>query len=288
MVTLQVSANEVSAGVLTETHLQSAVEALAQDGFVVLANVVSPESIRVLREKMLDDVSRFMERDNAPFNWNKGNVQQDPPPFPPYLFRDVLLNDLAISVTQTVLGKGVKNDFYSGNTAVKSDQRQPVHTDSGQLFPNLKEATPPYSLVVNVPLVDFSPENGATEIWPGTHLDTSRVIGNDLKVTSEMLEKWREKTAPIQAEMKAGSILIRDVRLWHAGMPNYTDTPRPMIAMIHWIGWWNTGKLKFPQGTEDFFRKSNLHTCAEFVEGEIDYLHAPSAYEYTKETSSAA
>ena len=47
-----------------------------------------------------------------------GNVQQDPPPFPPYLFRDVLLNDMVIAVTTAVLGTPVKNTMYGGNTAM--------------------------------------------------------------------------------------------------------------------------------------------------------------------------
>src|SRR6185312_16908566 len=102
-----------------------------------------------------------------PYNWNKGNVQQDPPPFPPYLFRDVLVNDLVIQVTKAILGKGVKSVFYSGNTAMPSESRQPVHADSGHLWPNLEVAHPPYQLVVNVPVVYMDARNGSTEIWPG-------------------------------------------------------------------------------------------------------------------------
>jgi len=56
--------------------------------------------------------------------------------------------------------------------------------------------------------------------------------------------------------MKRGGILIRDLRLWHAGMPNQTEQPRPMIAMIHYARWMQTDPpLKFPKGTEAFFRR---------------------------------
>ena len=285
MQTIEVSAEEVKTGIMSPENLAEAVEAIESDGFVVLGGVISSESIITLRDKMREDLARFIARDDAPFNFNQGNIQQDPPPFPPFLFQDVLLNKMVIAVTRAVLGQGVKNDFYSGNTAIKSEQRQPVHADSGQLFANLVEGTPPYGLVVNVPLVDFSPQNGSTEIWAGTHKDTSVVMGQDIKVTPEMLEKWREKSQPFQPTIKAGSVLIRDIRLWHAGMPNRTDTPRTMIAMLHYIGWWKTGTLKFPKGTEAFFADSELHTCAQFVEGDIDYVHAPGAYEYVKEAA---
>lgn len=32
--------------------------------------------------------------------------------------------------------------------------------------------------------------------------------------------------------------MIRDLRLWHAGMPNRTDKVRVMLAMIHFAAWY--------------------------------------------------
>ncbi len=281
MLSLKITPEEARSGQMTPAHLADAVRAVHDDGFVVLENVIETAHLDVLREKMFADLSAFMARDDAPYNFNTSNVQQDPPPFPPYLFRDVLVNDMAIAVTKAVLGPGVKNGFYSGNTAVHSEKRQPVHADTGQLWRNLDVATPAFSLVVNVPVVDMSAENGSTEIWPGTHKDTTISIHEDIKIPESALARWREKSPPLQPTVARGGLLIRDIRLWHAGMPNRTDTPRPMIAMIHSASWWgHTGTLKFPKGTEDFFAHPDLHTSAEFVEGDIDYLHAPQAYDY--------
>jgi hypothetical protein len=78
-------------------------------------------------------------------------------------------------------------------------------------------------------------------------------------------------------------VLIRDIRLWHRGMPNHTETPRPMIAMIHWVSWWSAGGVAFPKGTESFFEHPELRTIARFVDGPIDYIHQSVAYEYEKE-----
>jgi ectoine hydroxylase-related dioxygenase (phytanoyl-CoA dioxygenase family) len=285
MVTLQITESEKSSGVMTSEHLSQAVRALHEDGFVVLQNVIETAHLDILREKMLEDVQALIRRPDAPFNWNTGNLQQDPPPFPPYLFRDVLLNEMAICVTHAILGPGVKNSFYSGNTALPGRSRQPVHADSGHLWRDLQTAHPACSLVVNVPVVDMYPENGSTEIWPGTHLDTTIAYGQDIKVPAEALQRRRAVSPPLQPTVQRGSILIRDIRLWHAGMPNLTDAPRPMIAMIHHAGWLETGSpLTFPKGTESFFEHPILRTCARFVEGPIDYLHASTAYEYSPET----
>ena len=76
-------------------------------------------------------------------------------------------------------------------------------------------------------------------------------------------------------------MLIRDIRLWHAGMPNHTSTPRPMIAMVHTCDWLETGSpLVFPTGTESFFDHPVLATATRFTDDPIDHIEAPHSYEY--------
>lgn len=266
---------------LNSSDLDLAIDALRRDGIVVLEDAIDLEHLAVLREKCLGDVELLLNRKDKPFNWNPGNLQQDPPPFPPFLFRDVLVNDAVIAVTKGILGPGLKSAFYSGNTSLPSPHRQPVHADSGQLWPNLEVAHPAYAIVVNVGLVDMSEENGVTEMWPGTHLDTSVVMqSGDIKVSPDRLEAQRAIEHPLQPTVKLGSVVLRDIRMWHAGMPNHTDQPRPMIAMIHFVSWWPTNPIKFPIGTEEIFAHPDLTTHAEFVETQVDYISAPGSYEY--------
>ncbi len=284
MTEIDVSREEIATGTLSRAHCDAAVNAVLVDGFVVLKNVVDQDHLDVLHERMAQDLALLLARDDAPFNWNVGNVQQDPPPFPPYLFRDILLNDQVIAVTSALLGQGVKSRFYSGNTAIPSGHRQPVHADCTHLWPRLSVAHPPAELVINIATIDTSPRNGSTEIWPGTHLDVSAVAGMDIKVPEKILTARRAVRPPIQPSVSKGGVLIRDIRLWHAGMPNHTDIPRPMIAMIHACGWLETGTpLRFPAGTEALFQHPVLHICAEFVGEPIDHIHAPDGYEYTPE-----
>jgi len=285
LVVLDITPDEVHSGRLAPGHLAEAASALREDGIVVLNGVIAPDHVAALREKMLADLPAYLARTDAPFNFNTGNVQQEPPPFAPYLFKDVLLNDVVIAVTHALLGDGLHNGFYSGNTAVAgSGQRQPVHADSGQLWPHLAAAHPPYGLVVNVPVVDISPENGSTEVWPGTQADTTITVQQgDIKLSPEVVEARRAVRPPLQPTVRAGGVVIRDLRLWHAGMPNLTDTPRPMIAMIHWVSWWPGGRVKFPKSAEAFFQHPVLRTDAEFVEGPINYIAHGGAYDFRKD-----
>jgi ectoine hydroxylase-related dioxygenase (phytanoyl-CoA dioxygenase family) len=103
---------------------------------------------------------------------------------------------------------------------------------------------PAYSVVVNIPLVDFTPENGPLEIWPGgTHLMPGKV---DM---AELAPAMRSE--PVL--MPAGSLLIRDMRMWHRGTPNRSDHLRPNMALIYSRPWLsvNYPKIGIPQETFD-------------------------------------
>ncbi|MFK7845987.1 MAG: phytanoyl-CoA dioxygenase family protein, partial [Rhodothermales bacterium] len=215
----------------------SAATAILEEGFVVLPQIVPAEQIAILRERMLADLETMRARpDGFATQFSQGNIQQDPPPFPPYLFREVLSNDTVIEVTRAVLGDGIINTFYSGNTNLPGSTTQPVHFDTGHIWPGC--AHPPHMLVINVPLVNFTEANGATEIWPASHLIADVGTPGSIRLRQEDLDAQRSRRAPFQVEMNAGDILIRDMRLWHRGMPNHTDQVRTMIAMIHVPRWW--------------------------------------------------
>jgi Phytanoyl-CoA dioxygenase (PhyH) len=283
MATIEISREEVESGQISLANHAAAVYSLQTDGFVVLKDVIDTAHLDVLHDRMLQDLDTILQRPDAPFNFNTGNVQQDPPPFPPYLFRDVLVNDIVIAVTKSILGPKPQNSFYSGNTALPGGTRQPVHPDTAQLWPDLPTATPAFGLVVNVPVVDMDERNGSTEIWPGTHLDTTyNIHQGSARISEDVLERRRAIEPPIQPAVTRGSVVIRDIRLWHAGMPNQTGTPRPMIAMIHWCSWWADSSVPFAKGTEEIFAHPDLKTNALFTDEPIDYLHHNEAYDLQK------
>lgn len=143
MNTFSISADEKADQQFEPERFKQAIRALQEDGYVILENCVAHEHVETLRAKILADTATILARDDVPFNFNVGNIQQDPPPSPPYLYKDILLNPFVIAITQTVLGPGVKNSFYSGNTALpRQGDRQPAHADSGQLWANLEKAPP--------------------------------------------------------------------------------------------------------------------------------------------------
>lgn len=146
-------------------------------------------------------------------------------------------------------------NWLTANTAIANTPglRQNVHKDSAFDHPRH-----PYYFIANVPLCDFSAANGATEFWLGSHVGTSdrdqQVLTEDtalsLKIysaggripwiTEAALEARRRVRPPVQPEVGRGDIMIRDLRLWHAGMPNSSGQHRIMLGlgyMVSLSGW---------------------------------------------------
>jgi hypothetical protein len=87
-------------------------------------------------------------------------------------------------------------------------------------------------MVINIPLVDTSAANGMTEIWLGTHHYGNNDMEKKLGIDDIPMEERRKISPPIRPTILKGSLIIRDQRLWHAGIPNPTDEPRVMLAMV--------------------------------------------------------
>ncbi|MEM7133258.1 MAG: phytanoyl-CoA dioxygenase family protein [Chloroflexota bacterium] len=264
---INITKAERTADQMSPDKAQQAVSAILTDGFVVLDNAVSHGSLDRLREKMIEDSQRLIEAEK----WGgagrlPGHLQQGPPPMAPFVFRDIVSNPFVIQVTKGVLGEGLFNSFYNGNCNCPGSGTQPLHADHPHLWPNMEKAHPPASLVVNICLTKVTEENGAVELWPGSHHNTK-------PVSDENVAAQREITPPIPGETEKGSVLIRDMRVWHRGVPNHSNEIRHMIAMVHNISWRVRNQtLRYGLGCEEAFDSTELDHNAVFMDEPIDYL----------------
>jgi ectoine hydroxylase-related dioxygenase (phytanoyl-CoA dioxygenase family) len=268
--TITVGREEIAAGKLSSAHLNRAVEAIRTAGYTVLENVVSHAHLDVLRERMDEDSQKLI----AAQKWGgagrlPGHLQQGPPPFAPYVFPDIVANPFVIQVTRELLGEGLYNSFYNGNTNCPGSGTQPLHGDGSHLWPGMEVAHPAASVVINISPMDVSEENGSVEMWPGSHLETC--VPRPIDAAAEAAR--RKVAPPVRGNAKKGSALIRDMRLWHRGVPNHSDRPRHMIAMIHNVRWLQRGKpLRFNKNCEAAFPACELDHHAEFTDEPLDYL----------------
>ena len=266
---INITPDELAAGQMPAAKVEQAEKAIHTEGFVILDNVVSHQHLDILHEKMEEDSHRLINAQK----WGgagriKGHLQQGPPPTTPYIFRDIVSNSFVIQVTKSVLGEGMFNSFYNGNCNCPGSETQPLHPDHPHLWPNMEVAHPAASLVVNICLVETTEENGAVELWPGSHLNTK-------PLSEENVAAQRQISPPIRGTAKKGSVLIRDMRVWHRGVPNHSKEIRHMIAMVHNKSWRVRNQtLRYGVGCEEAFDSPDLDHNAIFTEEPIDYLFA--------------
>ncbi|KAF4185849.1 hypothetical protein CNMCM7927_006274 [Aspergillus lentulus] len=253
-------------GQLSPQNMEIAIRSLYHDGLVVVENAVPHAVLDRLNEKMVQDAYTLQSRkDNSPYNYNRGNIQQDPPPVKDYFDPDIFLNPFAMQITNTALGPRPKWTFCSGNTAMPPTAdcpptSQPVHSDA-----DFDHPTHPFAYVVNVPLIKMTPENGSTEIWLGTHIDSGLHVQEGMqgdrasgRIKLDELEKRRAIRPPCQPVVPKGAIVVRDLRLWHAGVGNNTEQVRVMLAMIHFAPWYrNPMRLEFSESVRPIMEKQD-------------------------------
>ena len=213
---IQLTDAEQADGKMCAAHLGLAVRLLREVGAVILENAVPLGIVKEAQTAYFDTIQRGMTR------------KARHPMKMPFLHHQFITNPFSLQIIEAAMGKKVAlfrcgiHDMppdIDGNQVEKAP-----HRDGNHLFPVLPCVLPVSGVYVNIPFVDFLEENGATKIWPGSHLIMDSPP-EDVRYLGE-----RSKHLPsLQAVMPMGSLILRDMRLWHVGMPNKTDTHRPML-----------------------------------------------------------
>jgi hypothetical protein len=135
---------------------------------------------------------------------------------PSLIFPSIIANPLATTIISHMLSPSPRFRFLSANTAFKTPtskrRRQPVHVDVH--FKPLLNI--PFGFCININLIDVDPEHGSTEVWLGSHLDTSwqyEAEEGSSVILIEMLEEREKFNPPMQPTLPKGSLIIRDLRL---------------------------------------------------------------------------
>ncbi len=266
MVQIDITPEERKTGELPPDKVAIAIAAMAEDGVVALRQAIDLAAVDTLGAKMLDDLAHYEQSYEIDNNFQGLR----PPPFHPYLFPAIVFNEPAITISRAILGDGATLTSYGANTAFVGSGTQHVHADA--VPPEPGPYGPCMLLVVNVPLVDMTLENGATIYWPGTHQDTRLHSGNRFP-TEAMIAEWEANQPAERVVANRGDLLLRDMRVWHGGMPNRTQTHRPMLALVHHAVKPAQGTFEAEAGSEAFWASHpRLQTNPVFVPRPIDYL----------------
>lgn len=138
------------------------------------------------------------------------------------LWQSIPIHGAVLPIVEGVLDDGCLVSSLSSVAIAPGESSQPIHADD-QMIPLPK---PHVAVVCNSmwALTDFTEENGATRLVPGSHLaDRSPDYGSPYD--------------SIPAEMPRGSVLVWHGSLWHGGGSNRSEGTRVGIAMNYCAGW---------------------------------------------------
>jgi ectoine hydroxylase-related dioxygenase (phytanoyl-CoA dioxygenase family) len=138
------------------------------------------------------------------------------------LYERIPVHERILPIVEGVLDRGCLVSSLSSIAICPGETGQPMHADD-QLIP-LPKPHPPVVCNTMWAITEFTRDNGATRIIPGSHLrDSSPSPG-------------QHYDGVIPAEMPRGSVLVYHGSLWHKGGANKTDARRVGIAMNYCAG----------------------------------------------------
>ena len=213
-------------------EVKEAVRAIRRNGFVIVKQAITIEPLQVLRERMDSDTIELLEYCES-LGGNpreRGHLQQGPPVSSDFVFSEVAMNPHVNAICVELFGGKPRLTFYNGNTNCPGSVEQHLHMDGEHSTQPPEPVAPISSVVVNVPPGPMTLDNGAIQLWPGSHL--VRTKRPDQGIDKQTIEARRKLAPPIRAKTEVGDVLVRDVRLWHRGVPNLSDRPRHMIALV--------------------------------------------------------
>ena len=114
-------------------------------------------------------------------------------------------------------------------------EEQWLHRDEA-VWSDVPRPHPELQLASVIAFVDFTRENGATRVVPGSHRSDDRW----LLPSEQAARPGPEPEAVADAEMPAGSAVVYSGGTIHAGGANSTDLPRRGAHLSYCLGWLRT------------------------------------------------
>ena len=203
----------------TEPTVDAVLAAMAQDGYALVEDVLSPGEVAETKE----DLERVLATTPEGRNDFEGHATRRIYALfaKTRRFDGPATHPLLLGVLDRFLGQ-YQLSAPTGIQIGPGEVAQVLHRDDS-IYPL---PVPHGEVVLNTmwPLDDFTEANGATRIVPGSH-------------RWEPGRRPRPDDATITAEMRAGSVLFYTGSIWHGGGANRTDRPRLGVILEYAASW---------------------------------------------------
>ncbi|TDW54595.1 phytanoyl-CoA dioxygenase family protein [Kribbella pratensis] len=201
-------------GVTDDVLTQAEKDQLDRDGYLPLEGILTLEEVSALNKRLAELTAAEGDRAGLEVHREKGTdrladlVNKDPK------FEVCFSHPRVLAAMQHVLGE-FKLSSLNSRAALPGEGHQGLHADFGHpVQPGEYEVCNSIWL-----LDDFTPENGATRVVPGSH--RRGTMPGD-----EMSNPGDPHPDQIQLTGKAGTVVVFNSHLWHGGTQNRTQAPR--------------------------------------------------------------
>jgi ectoine hydroxylase-related dioxygenase (phytanoyl-CoA dioxygenase family) len=189
---------------------------LDRDGFLVLPNLIPATQLEVLRQRIEELFEQEGESAGSEFKHEAGARRLANCVDKGEIFQWAIQIPEVLAATEHILGSRYKlSSLNVRSTNPHSEADQPLHVDMNAISDDEG------FWVANTifMLDDFTPDNGATRIVPGSHLWRQR--------PQEVLaDPFAPHPQQILLTGPAGSAVVCNAHTWHGGTANKTAKPR--------------------------------------------------------------
>ncbi len=217
------------AGVTTSTLSTTEKEALDREGCVIFRNVIDADWLESLRAAFDSDRE---ENGSAQVVKETGTRHIDKLVTRGEVFERVYTRPLVLAGVWHVLQVPFRLAQMNGREPLPGYGQQGLHADW-----TARAKGEPYRIVTAIWLLDdFTSENGATRVVPGTH----RLLTQPPKSLADPASRHPEQKLIVAP---AGSVLLFNGHLWHSGTRNQTNQRR-RVLQCSFVG---REELRFPK-----------------------------------------
>jgi len=201
-------------------------EQLWRDGVCIVSDIVDQDLMQECLVELQTAHSHFFNADETPEKLfvSEGRFYSALEISGSFARPEVLLPPGVEQVLCECLGPDFVFDSWGIINALPGAGEQHWHRDGGILFPSnpINAMLPPSAITLAIPLVEMNHETGTT----GFSIKSHRANGH----------KDRPDYQPI---VPVGSAVLWDYRVFHKGMPNKSNTARPLIYATACRDWWH-------------------------------------------------
>jgi len=202
-------------GVRNDTLTPDEIAFLDQNGYLPLPNILTPEQVAGLKKRYDELVEEEGSEAGKEVHQEEGTNRLADLVNKDEQFEVCFTHPKVLAAIKHVLGSNFKLSSLNGRASLPGQGLQGIHAD----WANGVEPGDYYVCNSIWLLNDFSPENGATRVVPGSH--KSRQHPRDV---------LEDPKAPVPNEViineKAGTVVVFNAHTWHGGTLNRSTEPR--------------------------------------------------------------